>query len=426
MTVDAKQIAESALAMMQASGFDDSHVSVSISEQDELNMNHNAPSLLRSTENYNIGLIGIVDGRKAATTLTDVDPEAMKKTVQSLFEDAQSAPQDDANAVSENQVAHFEQGPLASNRDLLAEKAEELLNFRAAQTPNVIIEEATVSHRIARSYDVTSRGTALSCVIGCYEMGAAATGTEGEKSSSLNYTGGRCNDLHGTPGQDWFALGDMLLDTQRQIHTRPLGERFTGEVILAPTAVSDLVSWFLSQLGSTALISGSSVYRDRVGDSVAAATLSLHSHFDAPGHAPFTSDGFKAEPLELIQGGKLTSLLVDHYGSHKTGIAHTPSSSGWRILPGTDSTADLIASVKQGALVTRFSMGSPGANGDFSGIIKNSFIIENGEVGGALAETMVAGNMAAMLENVSGISQEHIDFGGEDFPWLRIPGLHFS
>ena len=76
--------------------------------------------------------------------------------------------------------------------------------------------------------------------------------------------------------------------------------------------------------------------------------------------------------------------------------------------------------------MTRFSMGSPGANGDFSGIIKNSFIIENGEVGGALAETMVAGNMAAMLENVSGISQEHIDFGGEDFPWLRIPGLHFS
>ena len=65
-------------------------------------------------------------------------------------------------------------------------------------------------------------------------------------------------------------------------------------------------------------------------------------------------------------------------------------------------------------------------NANWTLAIKNSFIIEDGKVGAALSETMVAGNMAQMLRDISGISAEHIDYGGEDFPWLRIPGMHFS
>jgi PmbA protein len=71
-------------------------------------------------------------------------------------------------------------------------------------------------------------------------------------------------------------------------------------------------------------------------------------------------------------------------------------------------------------------MGSPGANGDFSGVIKNSFVIENGEQGQALSESMISGNMAEMLKDISGVSKEHLDLGGEDYPWIRIPNLHFS
>ena len=53
-------------------------------------------------------------------------------------------------------------------------------------------------------------------------------------------------------------------------------------------------------------------------------------------------------------------------------------------------------------------------------------IIENGEVGQALSETMIAGNMASMLNDIVGISKEHLDLGGEDFPWIRIANLNFS
>ena len=426
MAVDPKQIAETALEQMQVAGFDDSHVSVAVSEQDELNIAHNEPSLLRSTENYDISLVGILDGRKAAATLTDIVEGAIADAARGLFARAQSAPQDEANAVSADQVAHFEQGPLVADLDLLAEKTSELLEFRASNTPKVMIEEGGATHRLSRSHELTSRGSALSCTVGCLDLGLMCTASEGEKSSSFNYSSGRSNDLGARHAVEFFALGEMLVDTQNQIDTQSIDSQFTGEVILAPSAVSDLVGWLLQQLSAQALIAGSSVYRDSVGAAIAAPTLSLRSYFDAPGHVPYTADGFNAAPIHLVENGRLTTLLLDLYGSRKTGLPHTPSTSGWRIEPGNQSKADLMGSVARGALVNRLSMGAPASNGDFSGVIKNSFIIEDGQIGSALAETMVSGNMARMLLDIEGISSEHIDYGGEDYPWLRIPGMHFS
>ena len=54
--------------------------------------------------------------------------------------------------------------------------------------------------------------------------------------------------------------------------------------------------------------------------------------------------------------------------------------------------------IDKGALVNRLSMGSPAANGDFSGVIKNSFLIEDGGLSGALSETMISGNTINMLK----------------------------
>jgi len=71
-------------------------------------------------------------------------------------------------------------------------------------------------------------------------------------------------------------------------------------------------------------------------------------------------------------------------------------------------------------------MGAPAPNGNFSGVIKNSFAIEGGEVGHALAEVMITGNMAQMLQDVVAVSRETQDGSGTRLPSLRIANLHFS
>ena len=107
------------------------------------------------------------------------------------------------------------------------------------------------------------------------------------------------------------------------------------------------------------------------------------------------------------------------YGSRKTGLPHVPvAAEGWDLAAGSTPRQALIQGVPRGALVDRLSMGRPAANGDFSGVIKNSFAIAGGELGMALSETMISGNVAQMLRDVVAVSAERIDTGGWVLPWL--------
>lgn len=424
--MDIRKIADRALNQLTGTGFDEALVAITVSEQDELNIILNEPNLLRSTEDYSLTLSGIVDHRKASMTLTDLNEGAIDNGVNELLDRAKLSPQDEAHTVSENQVKHIDQGPPHPDMDLLATKVEELLSFRASDTPKMNIEEGAATHRRSRTVLLTSKGTALSSDVGAYSLSVFGTASEGDQSSSFNYSGGTANDIADKHASEYFGLGQMMRETEQQIYTGSFDGNFVGDILLAPTAVSSLLGWLLSQVRDFALIADASVFKNRVGEKIASDKLTLRSQFDAPGHVAYTEDGFIAEPLTLVENGVLNFLLPSHYGSRKTGISHVPNSSGWSVDTGPAGRDELISEIPKGALVNRLSMGSPGPNGDFSGVIKNSFAISDGKLGQALSETMIAGNMAEMLNNIVDISTEHLDLGGQDFPWIRISGLNFS
>ena len=148
--MDIRKIADRALNQLTEKGFDEALVGISVSEQDELNIILNEPNLLRSTEDYSLTLSGIVDHRKASMTLTDLNEGVIDNGVSELLERAKLSPQDEAHAVSENQVKHIDQGPQHADMDLLAAKVEELLAFRATETPKMSIEEGGATHRHSR------------------------------------------------------------------------------------------------------------------------------------------------------------------------------------------------------------------------------------------------------------------------------------
>ncbi len=427
MAMTIRETAERALARLERQGFDDAQVTVNVTLRDELNFAHDEASLLRSTENHKLVLHGLLDARKVSTDLSDTSAEAIDAAAAALWDGVQSAPQDPANAVSAEQHAELVQGPQEGRLDLLAEKVRELLEFRAAHTPKMHLEEGHCAYVLGESQLLTSRGSDLAARIGSYEIVAMGTARDGTATSSFNYTGGDCHDPAQHHVADWFGIGDMLRDTEQQTRTQALDEGFTGDVVLAPNAVSDLLSWLLGQVGDAQLIANSSVYRRRVGDVIAAPQLSVRSRFDGPGVCGITADGFRAEPVTLIEQGRLCTLLPSLYGSRRTDLPHVPSlGAGWTIDAGDTAREDLVAAVPRGALVGRLSMGSPAANGDFSGVIKNSFLIRDGQRGPALSEVMITGNVAKMLQNIAGISRERIDSGGAALPWLRVTGLHFS
>ena len=140
-----------------------------------------------------------------------------------------------------------------------------------------------------------------------------------------------------------------------------------------------------------------------------------------------TGDGYKAEDLTIIVSGILQSFLLSLYGSKKTGLQRVSNSGGSLIIDTGDiPLEDMIQTVNEGVLLSRFSGGNPSDNGDFSGVAKNSFYIENGEVQYPISETMVSGNIVDMFQKVKHISNEEVNFGDEIFPWIQFGGITVS
>jgi PmbA protein len=436
MTMHLKNLAEQALTALKREGADAAQVTVSHTALTEVNIALNEPSLLRSTQSHKLTLLGLWDGRRASTELSDLAPQALSQAAGALRAEAAAAPQDGANAVSSGQTTVINRGPLESDLSALTDAAAELLEFRASATPSMTLEEGAASHTFYESHLMTSEGSDLACTLGWYGLSVFGTargpGPDGTvRSSSFNYGGGETEDLRGMPASSRFGISEMMRGLTRSIETKGIaycfGGKFTGDVVLTPMAMATLLGWLHAQTSDMALISGSSVYKDRVGEVVASPLLHLASRFDGPGIAAVSSDGFVAAPVQLLDAGRLTTLTPSLYGSRKTGLAHVPTaSSGWQLAGGATPLSALLRDVARGAVVGRLSMGNPASNGDFSGVIKNSFAVNGGEVGAALSETMINGNVAQMLRDVVAVSAERIDTGGWCMPWVRVSGLHFS
>jgi len=419
--------AEQVLALMRRQGFDDAQVSVSRRHRTELCVAQNEASLLRSVQSSKVQLVGLLDGRRADTEGSELDEPSLHALVQSLWAAVASAPQDAANAVSSGQSAQVTRGPQQADATALADAVRELLAWREQHTPSVMLEEALAGHSQLQSCTLTSAGSALMCALGWYDASVFGMAREGAHTSSFNYAGGNADSLAGAPFTTRFGIDDMLRAMTRSVHAEPIGERFVGAVVLTPRVVDSLLGWLIGQLGDQPLIDGSSVYRSSVGQPATSPLLTLSSRFDAPGVSPFSTDAFALEPVVLLEGGTLKALTPSLYGSRKTGLPHVPvGTEGWDMAAGGTPLEALIAGVPRGALVDRLSMGRPAANGDFSGVIKNSFSIRDGQVGNALSETMISGNVAQMLRDVSAVSAERIDTGSWVLPWLCVQGLHFS
>ena len=129
----------------------------------------------------------------------------------------------------------------------------------------------------------------------------------------------------------------------------------------------------------------------------------------------------------MIEDGVLKSFMLSLYVANKSGFARAKNSSFALVMKNGDTPyADMIKNIKKGIIVGRFSGGNPGTNGDFSGIAKNSFLIEDGEIKGAVSETMINGNLAELLQNVVAVSKETITDGNCVLPYVAVDKIVIS
>ena len=401
------------------------------SEKQEFNTEGSEFKLLRTTFGGSVSLQVFCGTRMGAAGGNDQSEEGLRALAETALASAESSPEDSAHDIAPDQGKDlFRQGALEPELDKLFERLQEMLADIKTSYPLVnimaVISSYTKSHSLYRN----TNGTEFERLRGSYDVTLEFSASDGTQNTGLDYV----SVLTDTLDQPLLELGGLkqkLEDVQKQLGPTPMSGKFEGTVVFTP----DCLGYFLYMImmkycTGGVILDGTSQWLDKVGEQVADERLTVAlDPFDSRivcGER-YTADGFRSEPVTVIENGVLKTHILELYTANKTGRPVTKNgASSLLVREGDESLADIIGSIDKGLLVGGFSGGSPGANGEFSGVAKNSFLIENGKVGSAVTETMISGNLGRMLQQMRGISRETCMDGSSVLPYLAVDGITIS
>lgn len=415
-------------------GADHAQCVVKEKETHEFNMDGGEFSLMRTLFDRSVKLSVLKGGRKGEASVNSFEPVALRKLVEDCVASAESAAPDKAwEFCAEPRDESFTDGAVDCDVDALFARTKELADDIAARHPKILIEQMITDHESAREVYKNSAGVVCRTDNGCYSFSVMYSAHEGEKATSFFYGDVRLADLSRRV-IDCAFIERELSAVENQLDMAPLEGKFVGTVLLAPGALSELVlsTIYDNFISDGALIDGTSIWKDKLGEQVADKSFSLSfapraDDVVADADAYRTDEGYRAEDFDLIRDGKLVSFMLSQYGANKTGGKRAGSQSWNPHIPAGDKTLDeIVAGIDRGILVLRFSGGAPSTSGEFSGVAKNSFLIENGKLAGALSETMISGCVPDMLQNIRAISSDVLKDGTSSLPYIAFDGVTVS
>ena len=429
---DLKKIAERILEEVKNYGVDFAACSVSEVEAQEFNHAAGEFTLMRTLFEKGISVNVYKDGKKGSVATTGFEEEKIKQIVADACLAAESGEPDDAWEIDKSgRHEKFTSGPLTGDLDKLFERTKELMEDVKRDYPKVLIEEGVTLYGKGKTVYANTFGTLYEVEKGDYDFNIMYSGHDGEDGSSFNASGAVLDNLD-KPFIDCAIIRKELEDTEKQIHTESIDEKFVGTAVFTPACVGDLIGGTIlgTLISERPLIEGVSPWADKIGQKVCDERITFKLAPHDPrivNGADFTGEGYLTEDFDVIKDGVLQSFWIGQYGANKLGLKRSGNTTMNGIIePGEKSLEEIIAGIDKGIVFGRFSGGSPAPSGEFSGVAKNSFLIENGKITKALSETMVSGNITEMLFKLVDISKEVCMDGHSVTPYMAFDGLTIS
>lgn len=426
-----KDIASFVLKALKNAGADAAQCVVSRGLADEINVDSGEFSLMRSLYNNKISMTAIKDSKKGSIGINSFMEDVILKAAKQCVESAEASVEDDAVCISElTENRDFVSGVLEPDRDRFFDRLQEYLENVKADYPKIILEQVIAHYSSSESFFANTNGVEYSHNHGSYALNTMFSASEGDCSTSFNYCDVRFDNLD----EKILDLGqqrDLYKRSEEQLKSCSFEGKFCGTAVLTPLCLEDFLSMaFGNFVEDMTIIDGTSPWRNALDTKVASEDLTVsYVPLDdrVIGGERYTTDGYISENYDVIKNGILKSFSLSEYAARKTGNERAKNTSSALFMKaGEQSLEEIISKIDKGILVYRFSGGSPAVNGDFSGVAKNSFLIENGKITSPVTETMISGNLADMLKNVSGISREVVCDGSAVLPWAAFEGITVS
>ncbi len=433
-------IADRLIREAKAAGADAADVLVSESASVEAGCRLGKAEDIGRSESRDLGLRVLVGQRQAAVSTTDLTPDGLAGLAERCADMARRAPEDPycGLAPAERLATDIPDLDLC---DTAAPATASLLDMAIAAEDEARAAKGVVNSNGAgagygrgRVVLATSEGFARSYESSSYSLSCSVVaGNDDGMEVDYDYTRARHFADLDSPAEIGRSAAERAVArlSPRKVSTRSV------PLIIEPRLASGILGHLAGAINGSAIARGTSFLKDALGTPIFAEGVRI---LDDPHRQrglrskPFDGEGVALAPLDVIADGTLTTWILDCATARQLGLetngraargtggAPSPSVTNFYMAPGTLSPAQLMADIAEGFYVTTlFGQGVNGVTGDYSRGAAG-FWIENGQIGPAISEVTVAGNLKDMFRALTPAND--LEFRtGMDAPTLRIEGM---
>jgi PmbA protein len=409
-------------------GIDKYEIIINRTETTSINLNHNKIDLIKTNYHTNLYFTAIQDFKKVKIQISKIDRNNIEQTLNNLVEMMKYSESDTANDIAPFQATKsFSAGDQEPDLNKMYESINLFLESVKDQFPKIILGSTLLDYIKTINWFFNSNKVDFRESRGIYRFKTIFSSNGLEKTSSHNYSNYSTRKLD----KELIACGSflaLLRQSNQQEEPKKLTSQFVGSVIISPDCLIELISLFVdTYLNDYPIITGTSIYKDHLLQPIAGSKFSLYSmpvSDDIEDGYFITRDGYEALNSAIIENGILKSYLLGLYGSLKTSKPRSVNDGNAYVVSAGDvSISSMIHSVKQGIILSRLTGDAPGQNGDFCGVAKNSYYVEDGEIKYPIEDVFISGNLGEMFKNITGISTERVNFGHALMPWIIFSGV---
>lgn len=416
-----KNLVADTLKLAQANGATEAEAGLSVSQGLSVSARMRSVETIEHQQDNGLGISVYIGQHKGSASTSNLDPEAIRKTVEAACDIARFTSDDPCTGLAD--------------LELLATSYNNLDLYHPWDvSPEKVVELVLECENAALDFDpriVNSDGASVDIQSGVSVYGNSHGFLQAESRTRHSISCSVVGESGGAMQRDyWYAISrnpDRLGSaravglkaaerTVKRLDARKLKTQ-QAPVLFVPELASGLIGHLTSAISGSAQYRKASFLLDAVGEKIFPEFVQLIEYpfeTQAIGSANYDSEGVGLAQSQLVADGRLQNYLLDSYSARKLGLKSNGHGSGVHNLTlGTTgkSFTECIKIMQRGFIVTELmGHGVNTVTGDYSRGAAG-FWVDNGELQFPVEEITIAANLRDMFNGIVEIGDD-IDMRG--------------
>ncbi|HTV74735.1 MAG TPA: TldD/PmbA family protein [Candidatus Acidoferrales bacterium] len=401
---------------------------------------HNAVHQNVASRNLTVRVRAVTDHRVGVAVTNELDAAALERTARRAFELSRFAPRDEALP-----ALHYAP-PVPAPPGAFFTATARATPERRAQLASHIFSVAETEALWAAGYVATAYSAVAVAnsagTLSWFEGSEASLNVKQNAPDSTGYAQSFHRDVDAIdPTMAASVAGAKAQASRNPVQVDP----GAWTVILEPAAFGEFIGYLPAHFSAQALDEGWSFLHAGLERSYFGENVTIVDDYAHPLGIgmPFDFEGTPKRRIPLVEAGVARNVVTDSYWAHKLSLPNTghalpaPSETGPQptnivVMPGSKTTAQLVAETKRGLLVSRFwyIRTVDRRKAIITGMTRDgTFLIEDGKLTRGVRNMRFNQSIFEALRNAE-FSCEPVRTNGFDgemvVPTAKITGFRFS